>query len=146
MESKIRVLFVCIHNSARSQMAEAFLKLIGGDSFEVMSAGLELGKLNPLAVETMREVGVDISTNRVKSAFELYKYGFLFDYVITVCDGANAEKCPTFPGITQRIQWSFEDPSALNGTNAENMVAISRIRDEIKDYVKIFVEHTQFPT
>ena len=139
-QKPIRVLFVCIHNSARSQIAEALLKKIGGDRFEVQSAGLEPGSLNPLAVEVMREVGVDISANLTKSVFDFFKSGSMFDYVITVCDGASAEKCPIFPGITQRIHWSFADPAALTGSHEEKISAARRIRDEIQAAVQFFVD------
>lgn len=140
MESKIKVLFVCIQNSARSQIAEALLKKIGGDHFEAFSAGLEPGTLNPLAVEVMRESGVDISANQTKSAFDFYKTGTLFDYVVTVCDDASAEKCPIFPGITKRLHWSFEDPAALAGDHGAKLAAARKIRDEIQAAVVDFVE------
>lgn len=140
MERKIKVLFVCIHNSARSQIAEALLKKIGGDRFDVQSSGLEPGTLNPLAVEVMREQGIDISTNLTKSVFDFFKTGTLFDYVITVCDGANAEKCPIFPGVTKRIHWSFEDPAALGGDHEARLAAARRIRDEIQTAVEEFVK------
>lgn len=97
--TKKRVLFVCVHNSARSQMAEAFLNNLGGDRFEAVSAGLEPGTLNPLVVEVMKEAGIDISQNRTKSVFDLFKKGELFSYVITVCDEASAQRCPVFPGL-----------------------------------------------
>jgi arsenate reductase (thioredoxin) len=139
MERKIKVLFVCIHNSARSQIAEAMLKKIGGDRFEVFSAGLEPGTLNPLAVEVMREMGIDISTNLTKSVFDFFTSGALFDYVITVCDGANAENCPIFPGVTKRIHWSFEDPAALAGSHEEKLELTRKIRDEIQVAVEEFV-------
>lgn len=142
MERKIKVLFVCIHNSARSQIAEALLKKIGGDRFEVQSSGLEPGKLNPLAVEVMREMGIDISTNLTKSVFDFFTSGTLFDYVITVCDGASAEKCPILPGITKRIHWSFEDPAALEGDHEAKLTAARRIRDEIQAAVEVFVNNT----
>jgi arsenate reductase len=116
-ESKERVLFLCIHNSARSQMAAAFLKQIAGDRFEVDSAGIEPGKLNPLAVEAMRQTGIDISQNGTQSVFDLYKGGRLFEYVISVCDAASAERCPIFPGVTTRLNWSFADPSTFIGTD-----------------------------
>ena len=140
MGKKIKVLFICVHNSARSQMAEAFLRQMAGDRFEAQSAGLEPGALNPLAVETMAEVDIDISANQTKSVFDLFKNGDMFNYVITVCDGANAERCPIFPGITQRLHWSFADPSALEGTHEEKLEAVRRIRDEIKAAVELFVE------
>jgi arsenate reductase len=130
---KKRVLFVCVHNSARSQMAEAFLNALAGDRFEAVSAGLEPGALNPLAVDAMREVGLDISHNRTKSAFNLYKKGELFSYAITVCDAASAEQCPLFPGLlTAQIHWSFADPSAFTGTHGEKLARTRAVRDAIK--------------
>jgi len=113
---KKRVLFVCIHNSARSQMAEAFLKKYGGDRFEVESAGLEPGKLNSVVVEAMKEVGIDISQNKTKSAFDFYKQGKQYDYVITVCDESQSGSCPVFPGNGERFHWGFSDPSAFAGS------------------------------
>ena len=141
MAGKIKVLFVCIHNSARSQMAEAFLKQLGGDKFEVESAGIELGKLNPYVVESMKEVGIDISGNKTKEVFDFVKKGTLFHFVITVCDEASAERCPVFPGITKRMHWGFPDPSALQGTDEEKLQAIRKIRDEIKAKVETLI-HT----
>lgn len=129
--SRQKVLFVCVHNSARSQMAEAFLNHLAGDRFEAMSAGLEPGRLNPYAVKVMQEIGLDISHNRTKDVFTLYKKGLLFSYVISVCDAANAERCPTFPGQTTRINWSFEDPSALTVSDEEKLQAFRIIRDQI---------------
>src|ERR1035437_6467697 len=119
--SKIKVLFVCVHNSARSQMAEAFLKQLGGEEFEVESAGMEPGILNAIVIEVMQEIDIDISKNETKSVFELFKKGRLFDFVITVCDAAKAERCPIFPGITKRLNWSFEDPSTFTGTVDEKL-------------------------
>jgi len=142
MPKKITVLFVCIHNSARSQMAEAFLNQLAGDRFQAVSAGLEKGELNPLAVEVMREAGIDISANQTKSVFDFYKQGAIFNYVITVCDEANAERCPTFPGVTRRLHWSFEDPSALKGSREEKLEAVRRIRDEIRQAVLTFANKT----
>ena len=141
-QSKEKVLFVCIHNSARSQMAEALLKKLGSDRFEAYSAGLEPGTLNPLAIEVMQELGIDISANETKSVFEYFKQVALFNYVITVCDGTNAEKCPIFPGITKRINWSFEDPSVLTGSHELKIDATRRIRDEIKRAVLEFIAAT----
>jgi arsenate reductase len=129
---KKRVLFICIHNSARSQMAEAFLKQACGDVFEVYSAGLEPGRLNPIVVEAMRDMGIDISGNKTKSVFDMFKSGLMFAYVITVCDEASAERCPIFPGVTKRMHWSFPDPSALQGTPEEKLARTCEIRDEIK--------------
>src|SRR5476649_94120 len=106
---KKKVLFVCIHNSARSQMAEAFLNQICGEEFEAHSAGLEPGKLNPTVVEAMQEIGIDISGNRTKAVFDIIKSGQMFAYVITVCDETSAESCPYFPGQSTRLHWSFPD-------------------------------------
>jgi arsenate reductase len=137
---KTRVLFVCIHNSARSQMAEAFLKEIAGDRFEVQSAGLEPGALNQDVVAVMKEIGIDISQNLTKSAFDLYKKGALFDYVITVCDQASAEKCPVFPGITKRLHWGFPDPSSVKGTDIERLEEARGIRDQIRERIGHWVK------
>jgi arsenate reductase (thioredoxin) len=109
---KKKVLFICIHNSARSQMAEAFLNQICGSEFEAQSAGLEPGKLNPIVVEAMGELGIDISRNPTKAVFDFVKSGQSFAYVITVCDEASAERCPIFPGITTRLHWGFPDPKS----------------------------------
>jgi arsenate reductase len=129
---KRRVLFICIHNSARSQMAEAWLNEICGDEFEAQSAGLEPGTLNPLVVEAMAEVGIDISHKGTQAVFEVWKSGQLFADVVTVCDESSAEKCPIFPGPADRSHWSFPDPSALTGTREEKMAGVRRIRDEIR--------------
>ncbi len=134
---KKRVLFVCVHNSARSQMAEAFLNALAGDRFEAHSAGLEPGVLNPLAVEVMKEIGIDISQKQTKSAFDLFKKGELFSYVVTVCDAASAETCPIFPGLVAKtIHWSFEDPSAFEGTYGERLEKTRRVRDAVKQKIK----------
>jgi len=133
MTDKKRVLFVCVHNSARSQMAEALLKKLAGDRFDVMSAGLEPGTLNPLAVEVMKEIDIDISHNQTKSVFDLFKRGELFAYVITVCDAASAEQCPLFPGLlTAQIHWSFADPSTFTGTYEEKLAQARGVRDAMK--------------
>jgi len=136
---KIKVLFVCIHNSARSQMAEAFLNHIAGDRFEATSAGLEKGRLNPLAVKVMSEVGIDISNNLTKDVFDFYKGGRLFNYVVTVCDAANSERCPIFPSVTKTLHWSFEDPSSFTGTDDEKLEKTRMVRNEIEAEVKRFI-------
>ncbi|MCK9582805.1 MAG: arsenate reductase ArsC [Endomicrobiales bacterium] len=136
---KIKVLFVCIHNSARSQMAEAFLKVFGGEMFDVKSAGLEPGKLNPIVVMAMKEVGIDISGNQTKSVFDFFKTGELFSYVVTVCDETSGQSCPIFPGVSKKLHWSFADPSALNGTYEEKLQDIRKIRDMIKEKVVQFI-------
>ena len=133
---KIRVLFVCVHNSARSQMAEAFLKKHGGDRFQVESAGIEPGSLNPIVVEVMKEVGLDISRNQTKGVFDLFKQGRLYDYVITVCDAAQSEKCPIFPAITRRLHWGFADPSRFVGSSDERHAKTRVVRDQIEQQVR----------
>ena len=132
--SKKKVLFVCVHNSARSQMAEAFLKQMAGDRFEVESAGLEPGKLNPTVVEVMKESGIDISQNKTKSVFDFFKQGKQYDYVVTVCDESQAGACPIFPGtaVTKRIHWGFEDPSGFTGSYEEKLAKTRVVRDAIK--------------
>jgi len=143
VQGKIKLLFVCVHNSARSQMAEAFLNNLAGDRFDAESAGLEKGTLNPLAVEAMREVGIDISANQTKSVFDVYKQGALFNYVVTVCDEASAERCPVFPGPAKRLHWGFADPSALTGSHEEKLEAVRRIRDGIRQAVLTFANETK---
>src|SRR5256885_15784608 len=133
---KKKVLFICVHNSARSQMAEAFLNLICPDDFEAHSAGLEPGTLNPVAVEAMREVGVDISEKKTQSVFDVFKSGQLFSYVVTVCDESSADRCPIFPGVTTRLHWGFPDPAALQGAHAEKLARTRQIRDTIKAKVE----------
>jgi len=130
--SKKKVLFICVHNSARSQMAEAFLNQICREEFEAHSAGLEPGKLNPIVVEAMQEIGMDISANQTKGAFDLFKSGRVFAYVITVCDETSAERCPIFPGVTTRLHWTFPDPSAFPGTHEEKLARTRQVRDAIK--------------
>ncbi len=138
-QKKVKVLFVCIHNSARSQMAEAFLNHLGNDKFEALSAGFEPRDINPLAIEAMSEIGIDISNNKSKSVFEMFKEGKKFNYVITVCDEGNAQKCPIFAGIVKRLHWSFKDPSTLNGTKEEVAKEMQKIRDEIKSHITGFI-------
>lgn len=137
---KIKVLFICIHNSARSQMAEAFLNHLAGNRFEATSAGLEKGTLNPLAVRVMSEVGIDISKNQTKDVFEFYKNGRLFNYVVTVCDAANSERCPIFPSVIKTLHWSFEDPSSLSGTEEEKLEKTRKVRNEIEVEIRKFIE------
>jgi arsenate reductase len=141
--NKNKVLFVCIHNSARSQMAEALLRKIAGDRFEVESAGLDPGVLNPLAVEVMKEIGIDISQNKTKSAFDLFKEGKLYTHVITVCDETSAEKCPIFPGITTRLHWSFADPSSFTGNHEEKQEKTRQVREAIGGKIKAWLKELE---
>lgn len=126
-DEKLRVLFLCTHNSARSQMAEALLRRHGGD-VEVHSAGNEPGEVHPLAVRAMAESGIDISEADSKHLDQFI--GQDFDYVITVCDRAN-ESCPVFPGDPKRIHWSFEDPSAATGSEEERLKAFRDVRNQL---------------
>ena len=136
---KIRILFVCIHNSARSQMAEAFVNTFYGDKFIAESAGLEPGTLNPLVVKSMSEIRIDISQNKTKDVFEFYKSGKIYNYVITVCDEASGQRCPIFPSALKSIHWSFEDPSSFTGTEEEKLIKIAKVRDSIKTKVEEFI-------
>jgi arsenate reductase (thioredoxin) len=135
---KVKVLFVCVHNAARSQMAEAFLNQLCGDTFIAESAGLETGALNPLAVEVMKETGIDISKNTTKSVFDFYKKNKLYRYVVTVCDQASSEQCPLFPGITARLHWSFDDPSKFTGSHEEQLRQTRIVRDKIRQKIEEF--------
>lgn len=140
---KKKVLFICVHNSARSQMAEAFLKKYGEDEYKVESAGLEPGELNPLVVEVMAEEGIDISENETDSVFEFYKQSKKYDYVITVCDESNSERCPMFPSVSKKLHWPLSDPSKFKGTKKEKIKRIRKVKDKIKKKVKNWVKsHT----
>ena len=134
--TKTRVLFVCVHNSARSQMAEAFLNSLGGDRFEAESAGLEPTQVNPIVIDAMREIGIDISRNKTQGAFDCFKAGRLYNYVITVCDETNAERCPVFPGFAKRLHWGFDDPAKIHGSHEEKLRGTRIIRDKIKAQIK----------
>jgi arsenate reductase (thioredoxin) len=127
---KKRVLFLCTHNSARSQMAEGLLKHLAGDRFEAMSAGTEATHVRPLAIRAMEEIGIDISGQESKTLDRYLQEPF--DHVITVCDDAN-EACPFFPGAQSRLHWSFEDPSKAEGSDEERLAVFCRVRDGIKD-------------
>lgn len=129
---KKKVLFVCIHNSARSQMAEAFLNQVCPENFFAQSAGIEPGRLNPIVVQAMREVGLDISRNETKSVAGFIARAEAFDYVITVCDETSAERCPVFPGTTTRLHWGFPDPSSFTGTPEEKLARTREVRDTIQ--------------
>jgi len=129
---KLRVLFICVHNSGRSQMAEAFLNDMAGDRFQPESAGFHPTRINPLVVEVMGEAGIDLSNSQTRSVFKLYQAGNLYDYVITVCEESTENQCPLFPGVTRRLNWPFDNPEAFEGTREEKLDQIRRVRDEIK--------------
>ena len=141
-ESYHNVLFVCIHNSARSQMAEAFLNKYGEGKYKAESAGLEPGKLNPNVVKVMQEVGIDLSQKSTQSVFDLFRKGAKYNAVVTVCDEASAEQCPIFPGRVKRLAWSFEDPSAFKGSAEEVLQHTREIRDEIELVIEDFVRES----
>jgi arsenate reductase len=126
---RTRVLFLCTHNSARSQMAEGLLRHLAGDRFEAHSAGTEATHVRPLAIRAMAEIGVDISGQESKTLARYVKEPF--DHVITVCDDAN-EACPVFLGAKSRLHWSFRDPSRADGTEEERLAVFRRVRDEIR--------------
>ena len=132
-EERARILFLCTHNSARSQMAEGLLRHVAGDRFEAHSAGTEATHVRPLAVRAMDEVSVDI-TGQESKILERY-LGEPFDYVITVCDDAN-EACPFFPGARNRLHWSLEDPSQADGSEEERLAVFRRVRDEIREHIE----------
>ena len=121
-------------------MAEAFLNQIGGGMLTAESAGIEAGKLNPNAVQVMKEVGIDISGNQTKEVFDAFRQGRLYQAVVTVCDDASAERCPIFPGMVKRIAWSFPDPSIFTGTQEEILQQTRQVRDEIKLKVAEFAK------
>lgn len=137
---KSNVLFICIHNSARSQMAEAWLNRLCGDFFAAESAGLEPGTLNPIVVEAMQEVGIDISKKKTQAVSDVLKSGRLFSHVITVCDETSAERCPLFPGVAKRLHWGFPDPSVLTGTHDEKLAGVRKIRNEIRAKIEAWCE------
>lgn len=137
--SRHRVLAICIHNSARSQMTEEYIRLFGGDAVEVESAGLEPGTLNPVVVELLKEDGIDISGKATRSVFDLHAEGRSFDYVIAVCDPEAAERCPIFPAEKERLHWPFPDPSKATGTMEEKIASVRPIRDRIKAQVQGFL-------
>lgn len=136
----IKVLFVCVHNAARSQMAEAYLNVLGKGYFNVESAGLEPGVLNPDVVKVMAEDGYDIRNNSTKSVFDFYRAGKRFHYVIKVCDAINGQKCPIFPSTIETLEWNHEDPASFTGEEDERLEAARKIRDEIKANIQNFVD------
>jgi arsenate reductase len=133
---KTRVLFVCTHNSARSQMAEGLLRHFAGDRFEAFSAGTEVSVVRPEAISVMAELGIDISGQHSKSVNEFI--GQQFAWVITVCDRAR-ETCPYFPGAEQTAHWGFDDPAETQGTDEERHLVFRRVRDEIRDRLRMFI-------
>ncbi|MCX7919285.1 MAG: arsenate reductase ArsC [bacterium] len=140
---KKRVLFICTHNSARSQMAEGILRAVYSDRYEVYSAGTEPTAVNPYAIKVMAELGIDISNHRAKSIDEFRECQF--DYVVTVCDSAK-ETCPYFPGAGKKLHQSFDDPSKFQGTEDEILAGFRRVRDEIKAWIEKTFIATETPS
>jgi arsenate reductase len=134
-----KVLFLCVHNSARSQMAEAYLAKFGAGRFIAESAGLEPGKLNPFVVRALAEDGIDIAGKSTRDVFSLFRSGATFDAVVTVCSKEAAERCPIFPGRVERHHWPFDDPSRFKGSDEEIMAQVRVVRDAIKAKVQEFV-------
>ena len=133
---KQRVLFVCTHNSARSQMAEGMLRAWGGDRFEAFSAGTEVTSVRPEAITVMREIGIGISGQRSKSFEEFI--GQAFGWVITVCDQAR-QNCPVFPNVGETDHWSIKDPSDAEGTDAQRLEVFRQVRDDLRDRMRAFI-------
>ena len=138
--TKQKVLFICVHNSARSQMAAALLNKTCHEFFEAHSAGLEPGTINPLVIEALQELGIDISKNTTQRVFDVWKSGQIFHFVITVCSEAEAEGCPIFAGVTTRLYWPFEDPSKFTGAHNERLKKTRRVRDQIRAKIDAFCE------
>ena len=139
MHARRRVLFLCVHNSARSQMAEGLLRARAGDRFEAFSAGNDATEVRPLAIRAMAELGIDISGQRSKAINEFA--GERFDYAITVCDDAR-EACPYFANATHQVHWRFDDPAGATGSEEEQLAVFRRVRDEIATHVDEFVSAT----
>lgn len=137
--SRPRILAICIHNSARSQMTEEFIRKCAGDAVEVESAGIEPGTVNPVVAELLLEDGIDIRNKATQSVFDLHGAGKAYDYVIAVCDPEAAEKCPIFPAEQKRLHWPFPDPSKASGTQEEKFATIRPIRDQIRETVAAFI-------
>lgn len=134
--AKERVLFVCIHNSARSQMAEELLRKLAGNRFDVESAGIDPGKLNPVVVEVLKEEGIDITGKKTQAVADLLEQRKMYAYVITVCDETSAERCPIFPGASQRLHWGFIDPSKFEGSREEKLAQTRAVKEEIKGRIQ----------
>jgi arsenate reductase len=135
-----KVLFICVHNSARSQIAAALLNHTCSEFFEAQSAGLEPGTINPLVVETLQELDIDISRNTTQRVFDVWKSGQIFQFVITVCSEAEAKGCPIFAGITTQLHWPFDDPSSFTGTREERLERTRRICDQIRAKIDSFCD------
>jgi arsenate reductase len=139
MGNQKSALFICVHNSARSQIAETYLEHLGGEAWRVESAGFEPGEINPLVTRVMAEEGFDLSTRTTQSVFDLFKQGKTFQYVITVCSESEEGSCPIFPGMTHRLHVPFPDPAGLQGTEEEKLARLREIRDQIRAMILQFL-------
>jgi arsenate reductase len=138
---KKSVLFLCVHNAARSQIAEALLLKYGGDQFEVQSAGFEPTVVNPLVIEVLKDEGIDLSNKKTQSVYSLIQKQVFFGFVITVCSRENEKDCPTFPGVPQRLHWDLKDPEGFMGTYEEKLENVRKLKEQIKEYVLDFIKH-----
>jgi arsenate reductase len=141
MTDPIKVLFVCIHNAARSRMAEVLLRSLGGSHFEATSAGYEPHEVNPLVVEALQLVGLSVAQPGPQpSVFDLFKAGKMFAYVISVCDDEHEQKCPIFGGVTQRLSWTFPDPSTFTGSHRERLARVVEVREAIRNRIEAWLK------
>jgi len=136
--SKTKVIFLCTHNAARSQMAEAFLRKYAGDYFDVYSAGFDPKPIHPLTIKVMKEIGYDLSNQQPKDLWQLIRNEY-FGIAITVCNKSEEEDCPTIPGTSTRLYWNIEDPAAFEGTEEEKLAKFREVRDQIHERVKVFL-------
>ena len=142
---KIRVLFVCTHNSARSVIGQTFLNSLGKGRFHAESAGFEPRGINPLVVRVMKEEGYDLEGRQGNSLFEYFKEGRLYNYVVYVCASEDEDRCPVFPGVRKSLHWPFPDPSRLQGTEEEKLSQIRLIRDQIRSKIEEWIQEIQIP-
>lgn len=138
-----RILFICVHNSGRSQMAAAFLNQFGQGRFEAESAGFTPTIVNPLVVKVMAEEGIDLSDAKTNDVFDYFREGRLYSHVITVCDDAHEKECPLFPGLVSRAHWPFTDPESLTGSEEKKLAELRTIRDAIRAKVREFIDATR---
>jgi arsenate reductase (thioredoxin) len=140
--SRQRVLFICTHNSARSQMAEGMLRVMGGDDFEPYSAGIDAGRVRPEAIAVMNEVGIDISGQESKTLDRFFNESF--DWLITVCDNAR-QNCPVFPGVDATAHWGVDDPAEVTGSEARRLEAFRQARDDLRNRIRLFIATARRP-
>ncbi len=138
-----KILFLCVHNAARSQMAEAFLNQYGGEEFAAESAGFEPTELNPVVIDVMKEAGIDLSAKKTQSVNDVFQSGRFFGYIVTVCDRAREAECPIFPGVSKKLHWNLEDPEDYTGTAEEIRAKTAALRDRIKEKVLTFIEENK---